>query len=173
MLHCLKTIGSGGVEQLRLLLAKYLESEIYEQAVVCTWSVGALPSQLDALECKVFTAGSLNHPFDIKTHMKVLKVIKEFEPHIIHGAVFDGVTIASICRSLSRVPIIIGEKISDPETRSLKANLLLKALSLFGHKMIGVLPSVYNYLISTAKINEEKVILINNGVKPLSNISCE
>lgn len=171
VLHCLQTIGSGGVEQRRLLLAKYLDPEIYEQAIVCTKAIGSIPSQLEAAGCKVFPVGSLNHPFDFKTHKNVLKVIKEFRPHIIHGAVFEGVTMASICGALSRVPIIIGEETSDPTNRSSRASFLLKGLSLLTHRMVGVSPAAYDYLINTAKINEKKVVLINNGVEPSSEFS--
>ena len=88
VLHCLQTIDSGGVEQRRLLLAKYLDPEVYEQAIVCTKAIGGIPNQLEAAGCKVFPVGQLNHPFDFKTHINVLNVIKEFKPYIIHGAVF-------------------------------------------------------------------------------------
>lgn len=171
VLHCLETVDSGGVEQLRLLLAKYLNSDVYEQAVVCTNASGIIPSQLQAVGCKVFTVGSLNHPFDIKIHIKVLKIIKKFKPHIIHGAVFEGVTMASICGSLSRVPIIIGEETSDPTNRSSKANLLMKSFSLLTHRMVGVSPAAYSYLVNTIKVEKKKVVLINNGVEPSAEIS--
>lgn len=171
VLHCLETVGSGGVEQRRLLLAKYLNSDVYEQAIICTKAVGALPSQLEDVGCSIFPVGSLNHPFDVKTHLKVLKVIKEFRPHIIHGAVFEGVTMASICGSLSRVPIIIGEETSDPTNRSSKANLLMKSFSLLTHRMVGVSPAAYSYLVNTIKVDKKKAVLINNGVEPSAEIS--
>ena len=171
VLHCLETLGSGGVEQRRLLLAKYLNSNVYEQAIICTKAVGALPSQLEAAGCSIFPVGSLNHPFDVKTHLKVLKVIKEFKPHIIHGAVFEGITMASICGSLSRVPIIIGEETSDPTNRSSKANLLMKSFSLLNHRMVGVSPAAYSYLVNTIKVDKMKAVLINNGVEPSVEVS--
>lgn len=173
VLHCLETIGSGGVEQLRLILAKNLDPKIYEQAIICTQAAGIIPEQLENVGCKVYSVGILNHLFDIKTHLNVLKVIKEFKPHIIHGAVFEGVTMASICGGLSRVPIIIGEETSDPTNRSPKATLLLKGLSVLTHKMVGVSPASYSYLVDTANINKDKVVLINNGVEPSIELSDE
>lgn len=165
VLHCLETIGSGGVEQLRLILARSLDKEKYQQAIVCTQTGGIIASQLEDAGCKVYTVGLLRHPFDKKTHKNVLQAIKEFNPHIIHGAVFEGVTMASICGALSRVPIIIGEETSDPQNRSWRGNLLLKVLSFLTHKMVGVSPASYNYLTEKINISKHKAVLINNGVE--------
>lgn len=173
VLHCLETIGSGGVEQRRLSLAKYLDNSKYEQAIVCTKAIGVIPVQLQVAGCKVYPVGTLNHPFDLRTHRNVLKVIKEFRPHIIHGAVFEGVIMASICGALSRVPIIIGEETSDPANRSSKATLFLQGLSVLTHKMVGVSPAAYDYLVNKANIKKNKVVLINNGVESSVHLSDE
>ncbi len=171
VLHCLQTIGSGGVEQRRLLLAKNLDKNKYEQAVVCTETFGIIPNQLVEADCHVFPVGTPKHPFDPKIHRNVMQVIKDFKPHIIHGAVFEGVTMAAICGTLSRVPIIIGEETSDPINRKLRANLLLKTLSLLTNKMVGVSPASCDYLVNKAFVNKSKVILINNGIEPTLNLS--
>lgn len=163
ILHCLETVGSGGVEQRRLSLAKYLDHEKYQQALVCTKAVGTIPTQLKEANCKVYTVGTLNGVFDLQVYKRVLKIIKEYKPHIIHGAVFEGVLMASICGAISRTPIIICEETSDPRNRSWKATFLLKILSFFTHKMVGVSPASYSYL--TNHVSREKAMLINNGVE--------
>lgn len=173
VLHCLQDIGSGGVEQRRLALAKHLDPDKYQQAIICTQAYGGIPEQLEDVGCKVHPVGLLKHPFDFMVHLNVLKVIKEFKPHIIHGAVFEGVTMAAICGSLSRVPIIIGEETSDPKNRSWKGNLLLKGLSMLTHKMVGVSSATCDYLINKININDGKVVLINNGVEVTSESSRE
>ena len=137
VLHCLESISSGGVEQRRLMLAKYLDSKKYKQAIVCTQALGVIPSQLKEAGCEVYPVGVLSHSFDIKAHINLIKVIREFKPHIIHGAVFEGVTMAAIGGTLSRVPIIIAEETSIPTNRSKKATLFLKYLSLLCDKVVG------------------------------------
>jgi glycosyltransferase involved in cell wall biosynthesis len=93
-----------------------------------------------------------------------MKVINDYKPHIIHGAIFEGVTMASINGFLKRVPIIIVEETSDPQTRSWKGNLLMKLLTLPAKKVIGVSPAATDYLTQTLKISKDKVQLITNGI---------
>jgi glycosyltransferase involved in cell wall biosynthesis len=93
-----------------------------------------------------------------------MKIIDEFKPHIIHGAVFEGVTMAAINGLLKRVPIIILEETSDPQNRRWKGNLLMKLLSFTADKLVGVSPAATDYLKNKLHISPNKVLLINNGV---------
>ena len=93
-----------------------------------------------------------------------MKIIEEFKPHIIHGAVFEGVTMAAINGFIKNVPIIILEETSDPQNRSWRGNLLMKLLSLTADKVIGVSPAATNYLRNKLRLPKNKVKLITNGV---------
>jgi glycosyltransferase involved in cell wall biosynthesis len=164
VLNILDTISSGGVERRRLSLSKLLDKSKFELKIICTNAVGPFPDEIRKQGVEVIVIGDLKSLVDYKQHQKVMKVIDEFKPHIIHGAVFEGVTMAAVNGFLKRVPIVILEETSDPQNRRWKGNLLMKLLSFTADKMVGVSPAATHYLSSKLQLSDDKVLLINNGV---------
>jgi L-malate glycosyltransferase len=171
VLHCLETIGSGGVEQRRLTLARYLGREGFHQHVVCSHIINEFDKELNAYGVQVTAIGSLRHIFNLSYYWRLFHVIRKFKPHIIHGAVFEGVVSSVVGGILCRVPVIIVEETSDPQNRSWRGNFLLKMLTMFADYVVAISPSVLRYLKETAGVKDAKLTLINNGVntpvKPL------
>lgn len=164
VLHVQETIGSGGVERRRLSIAKLLDKSKFELKIICTNAYGDFPEEFRKYGVEVIPIGSLKSLFDFKQHRKVMKIINDYQPHIIHGAVFEGVTMAAINGFLKRVPIVIIEETSDPQNRTWKGNLLMKLFSFLSTKVIGVSPAAIHYLENVIHLSSSKVELINNGV---------
>ena len=173
LLYIQQTIGSGGVERRRLLLAKKLDKTKFELKIICTQIKGPLVDQIRAQGVEVIPIVIYKHPFDWKCHKKVQQIIDDYQPNIIHGAVFEGVTMAAVNGFVKRVPRIIIEETSDPVTRSWKANLLMKFFGRISDCAIGVSPAAVEYLLYKANISSSKVKLINNGVAIPRNVSEE
>ncbi|MDO5655722.1 MAG: glycosyltransferase family 4 protein [Flavobacteriaceae bacterium] len=171
ILHVIEEMHSGGVEQRKLLLAKYLSHLVFEQKIICSSANKHLKQLFEQANCEVFEIGNLRHPFDISIHKKALKIIKDYKPDIIHGSIFEGMTIAALDGWLYSVPVRIIEETSYPITRSKKANLLLKFYAQISHHCIAISPSVKNYLIEKTGIPEKKIRMIYNGVKTPNKIS--
>jgi len=87
--------------------------------------------------------------------------------------VFEGMSMAAVGGFLVKVPIIILEETSDPQTRSKKAILLQRMYAVFADKVVGISPSVIKYLNERVKISPKKTILINNGVSVSKRIEQE
>ncbi len=166
ILHLQETIGSGGVERRRLSLAKHLDKSIFELKIVCQHEVGNIANEIRSQGVDVISLNrSIKGIFDIKQHQMVQKIIDDFKPDIIHGAVFEGVTMAAINGWLKRVPVIIIEETSDPQNRSWKGNILMKLFSKMAHKVVGVSEGVTkDYLIGKLNLSDKKAIALNNGV---------
>lgn len=165
ILQFAETIFSGGVERRRLALAKGLDKQKYQLKIVCTHARGALAEGFTKEGVEIYEVGAFKHPFHWSKHKVVLQIIKEYKPHIIHGAVFEGNTMACIGGAIGRVPVVILEETSDPQNRSWKASWLLNIYSRFAHRIVAISPSVASYLAETAKIKRSKIQLINNGVE--------
>jgi glycosyltransferase involved in cell wall biosynthesis len=164
ILHCLETIGSGGVEQLRFNLAKYLDRDRFEQKIVCTWAVGVLPEKFEALGVPVISIGDMTSPVHFSQYRKVGEIIRGFRPHIIHGAVFEGVILGTVAGRLWRVPAIIMEETADPADRTWKGNMLMRACALLSNKVIAVSGAVGDYVRNDLHTREPKLVVIPNGV---------
>lgn len=173
VLNIIDTMSSGGVERRRLSLAKLLDKSKFELKIICTNAVGDFPNEFKKHNVEIIEIGDLKSFLDFKQHKKVVQVITDFKPHIIHGAVFEGVTMAAINGFYKRVPIIILEETSDPQNRRWKGNLLMKLLCITADKVIGVSPAATNYLENKLQLSNNKVVLINNGVVIPETISIE
>lgn len=173
VLHIQETIGYGGVERTRLSLAKLLDKSKFQIKIICTKTKGSIADEIKENGVEVIAIGLLDSPFNFSQHQKVLKIIDYYKPHIIHGAVFEGVTMAAVNGFLKRVPIIIIEETSDPKNRSWKGHFLMKMFANVSDKVIGVSPATVLYLKNELKIKIDKIALINNGVVLPEKVSQE
>src|SRR5271170_3504237 len=145
LLHCVETVGSGGVERLKLLKANQLDKGRYEQALICTQGILALPAEFARARCRLHEIGVFRGIFDRERYARAIKVVREFKPHIIHGAVYEGVAVAALVGRVAGVPVIIGEETSDPVGRSWRGHLLYRGLVSLTHHMVAVSASVEDY----------------------------
>jgi glycosyltransferase involved in cell wall biosynthesis len=164
--HCLETVGSGGVEQTRLSLARLLPRERYDQILICTKAIGVLPDQFREAGCPVIEVGVLRYPLDLRSHRRAYAALKRFRPHIAHGAVFEGISLAAVAGRLAGVPAIVTEETSDPDNqpRSRKGTALYRLLTALGHRAVAVSPATQSYLLNTLGLPAGKVTLVLNGV---------
>ena len=164
ILHCLQNIGHGGVEQRRLLLAARLTSDMYKHAVVCTDEFGAVPDRLRGHGWEIHAIGHPIHILDPRWYMRGIKVAKEFQPHLIHGAVYEGCALASVIGlTLPSTPVLT-EETSQPTNRRLTGHILIRAFYASSDRVIGVSPAVTRYLTDALHIPTSKVRCVLNGV---------
>ena len=174
ILHIQETISSGGVERTRLSLAKLLDKSKFEQKIICTCASGNISEEIKKEGVEIIPIGVLRSPFQLSHHKKVQKIIEEFKPDIIHGAVFEGVTMAAVNGFIKKVPVIIIEETSDPQNRSWRGNLLMKIFAKLAHRVIGVSEAVTEeYLKGKLYLPPNKVVLVNNGVALPREVSTE
>lgn len=164
VLHTLFRVGSGGVEQTRLTLAQGLDASRYEQRIVCMDAFGALPDMLAAAQCPVQRVGRSFSLFAPPLYRDVLRIIHDWRPHIVHGAVYEGVAMAAVAGRLGRVPVVIGEETSDPVGRSYAGHALYRLFCGLTDRMVAISPVVADYLIASIRVPSEKVSLVPNGV---------
>lgn len=165
VLHIMSTVTGGGVERRRLSLAKAFKGSNFQMKLVGTIKGGAIAEQIEENGVEIIEVGDFNGPFHWEKHRKIQKIIDDFQPHIIHGAVYEGVTMAAINGFIKRVPVVILEETSDPQNRSAKADFLLRIFSWAADRFIAIAPNVADYLRDRAKVSPKKVITINNGVE--------
>jgi len=165
VLHIMSTVTGGGVERRRLSLAKAFKGTDFQMKLVGTFKSGNIAEQIEENGVEIFEIGDFNGPFHWEKHKKIQKIIDDFKPHIIHGAVFEGVTMAAINGLIKKVPIVLLEETSDPQNRSSKADFLLRIFSFAADRFIAIAPNVADYLRKTAKVASKKIITINNGVE--------
>jgi len=165
VIHCLETVSSGGVEQRRLSLARLLDPARYEQKLMCTTARGSMVEQFREVGCEVIPLGRMHHIAEVGRYRQAAHLLRDYAPHIVHGAVFGGVAVAAIAGRMAGVATIIGEETSDPANRRWRGHALYRALTTLTHQMVAISPSVESYLVDRIRIPRSKVTLIPNGVR--------
>lgn len=153
------------MEQTLLILVRGLPKDKFQHKVICTWKGGAIAEALEEEGVEIFSVGSFKSPFEFKKLNEVVKITKSYNPHLIHGAVFEGMTMATVAGLFSLKSKVILEETSDPQNRSKKANLLLKAFSFRANAFQAISEEVGDYLVKKTKVNNQKVRIIPNGVE--------
>src|SRR6187402_1784905 len=95
ILHCLSSIASGGVERRRLTLARLLDSARYEQRIIARATRGEVVAALQDAGMPVSVVGQ-GRLFDPGALLRSVRLAREFRPHIVHGAVFEGLSLAVV-----------------------------------------------------------------------------
>lgn len=171
ILHFVPWIMSGGVEKRRLMLAKHLPRDEVEQRVVCLERKGPVGEELEALGVKVIVAGTHWQAHDLSAFRSGVKAVDEFQPDILHGAVFEGVIQAALVSLVRRRPKLILEEIGFPMDRSVRASAYAQLLFGRADACVGVSESVGQYLRQVLRLPEEKIRVITNGIEGFERIS--
>jgi len=161
--HCLEQVRSGGVERRRLSLARNLDPARFDQIVLCTEASGALRTDFEDAGCRVVELGAVKRG-SWSSIRSAVAVLRDFRPHVVHGAVFEGVITAVLAGKLARVPVIVAEEIISPVDRRWTGHAYFRLLTGAADHVIAISRAVEHYLTDVIRLPRSKVRLIYNGV---------
>lgn len=164
VLHIVPWVGHGGVERRRALLARQLSSSV-DQSLACLTAREPIRSELEAAKCRVYPIGGSSGRFDARAAIRLARLVRQLRPDIVHGAVFEGTTLAILGGLAGRTRIII-EETSCPDTmRSRTADALQHAYVRIADRIVSVSPAVTDYLRRRVHPPPHKLIEIANGIE--------
>lgn len=163
VLHILPWVSSGGVERRRLSIVRHHASAEFEHKIFCLRSDEPLASEF--LDNGV-TVESMHDASwsELRVFRRLHQLIAEFQPDIIHGAVFEGVQMAVIAGKLFGVEHIVMEETSHATNRSWKGHALFGLYGYLADYCVAISPAVAEYVQEYSRIPRDKIITIPNGV---------
>lgn len=105
-------------------------------------------------------------PYSRETLRALRALIRQVQPDIIHGAVFEGAALASLAGTLERVPIIVTEETSEATNRSWRGHAIFRAIVSFSDQVVAISDQVAHDLVAVTAVPARKVRVITNGVEP-------
>jgi len=123
-----------------------------------------VPGQLADAGWSVHEIGPARHILNPVWYTRAIAIAKQVKPDIVHGAVFEGIALANIIGLRFPTAKIISEETSDPVNRRWTGNFLIRWLYSCSNAVVGVSPSVIDYLRNTGHVPNQKLRLINNAV---------
>lgn len=162
ILFITSNLGIGGLERVVVQLCLQLDKQLFTPAVCCIHFKGELAGELESHNIPVFNLKSRKP--DYLAFKKVISVIDEFKPLIIHthniNASIDGI-IASV---IKKVPVKIHTDHARQFPDKYRYMFAERILTCFVNKIIAVTEETKQNLIRFEKINSKKIQVINNGV---------
>jgi glycosyltransferase involved in cell wall biosynthesis len=162
ILHSLSAVATGGVERRRLSLAKYLDGARFEQMLMARAATGQLVGQLESAGTRVQIVGS-GGLFDLRAMARAVRVAREFRPHIVHGAVFEGLGVA-LAAGRSCGALVVLEETSHATNRSWRGHAVFRTLASLSDSCVAISPAVGRYLAEVTRVPAKHVHVIPNGV---------
>jgi sugar transferase (PEP-CTERM/EpsH1 system associated) len=165
ILHILHSLEVGGLENGVVNLINRLDSDLFEHAICCVASSGAMANRIEK-PVEIYSLGKGGKK-DYLLSLRMAWVIKNVRPDIVHTrnwGTIDGV-IASRLAGVKR--IIHGEHgrdAGDPEGMNSRRNRLRRTLHPLISRFVAVSADLKNWLIDIVGIPEAKTMQIINGV---------
>lgn len=169
VLHVLPWITAGGVERRRAAIAEQ-SGDAFEHQFFTFVANGESADRMRAAGCVIHEA-SVSRLTGTRPFIELARVVRAYKPHIIHGAVFEGVILAATVGRAMRVPIVLGEETSDATNRSWRGHGLFRALAMATDRTVAISPQVMEKLQTLTGIPAHKIQLIVNGVEPFDEVS--
>ncbi len=164
ILHVLPWVASGGVERTRLTLARGLPRQRFEQRIVCIAATSPLVDRVRAEGVRVDVVPGRWTVFDVRALGAIRELVRAYDPDLVHGAVFEGVAMASLATIGRRARLVV-EEIDYPVTRTFLADRLFAALAYRADRCVAVSPSVREYLVRKGVVENRRISVIPNGVE--------
>jgi glycosyltransferase involved in cell wall biosynthesis len=161
VLHCLSSIAGGGVERRRLLLAQQLDPRRYEQRILARAVKGEIVQALNDAGMPVTTVGQ-GRLFDPRALWRATRIALDWQPDIVHGAVFEGLSLAVVAGRLSRARVVI-EETSHAVNRSRRGHALFRTLIAASDACVAISPAVADFLVDVTGVPRQKITVISNG----------
>lgn len=171
VLHVLPWILSGGVERRRLLLARHLPYR-FEQRIACLTARGSIAEEIEQAGVAIHTIGAPGLGItSFAAHRRLHALVRNWRPHIVHGAIFEGMVLAGLTGLTNRVPVVLLEETSMPDAtapksrqRSRVSRALVRSLAKRTSGIVAVSPRIGEHLVETHEIPRHKVHVVPNGV---------
>ncbi|MEM1024813.1 MAG: glycosyltransferase [Myxococcota bacterium] len=165
VLHLVPWIAAGGVERRRLTLARRLARKRFEQRLLCLEQLTPLGDEIRSAGVPVVELGGSWSYRDWFTSAMIRRWVTDWRPHIVHGAVYEGVVMASSSWLISREHKVIVEETDVPVNRRIGGHAILGLAASRADLCVGVSREVSRYFESKLRVPSRRVKTILNGVE--------
>jgi L-malate glycosyltransferase len=165
VLHLVPWIASGGVERRRLTLSRHLGCSEFEQQIVSIEILTSLGEELESAGTNITTIGGDWSFRDLRSLYRIRGIIRDWQPHIVHGAVYEGIVMAGFLAHPPRHQTIV-EETDVAGARRFGGHALLGLAAHRASRCVGVSRTVGDYFRQTLLVPERRVRVIMNGIEP-------
>lgn len=164
VLHLVEDLKIGGLENVIASIVTGLDRDRYDAEVWCLVRGGQIADELIdmGVSVKILGMRSYYNPLRI---IALSRLMREKGVEILHTHGYFASTFGRLAAILARVPIVITHVHSTYYGYSKRNLLIERFLSFFTDKIVCVSMAVQKFVLEVEGINEEKTLVIYNGVE--------
>ena len=162
VLQIVDTLGGGGAERIVIDILKHIDSRRFRPSVCVTRNLGPFADEIRQLNIPIYCM-QRNSRYDLKGFGKLVKLMRETRPHIVHTHKVGSNTLGRIAALLAGVPVIIAHEHTMPE-RSRTQRWLDTMLARWATCVITCDAALKKALVAGKQIDPRKFVVIYNGV---------
>jgi sugar transferase (PEP-CTERM/EpsH1 system associated) len=167
ILHVIRRLGVGGMENGLVNLINDMPKERYRHAILCLTEATEFKSRIGSKEVPVIELNQApGHDFAV--YRRFWKTLRELNPDIVHTRNLPALEfqfIAALAGVKGRIHGEHGRDVYDLDGRSRKYNALRKAMRPFVQRYTAVSQDLEEWLIHTIGLKRQRITQIYNGVR--------
>lgn len=163
IIYIINSFVLGGAEKMLLNLCRGLDKEKFDISVCSVTGGGVLANEFEKnnIKVKIFKKQG---KVGLGVILQIYRFLKEEKPQIVHTHLFSADFWGKVAAIFAGVPVIITTEHSVNLDEKWLKQKIKWLLSFFTYKIVAVSNGVREYYVSKVKINENKFIVIYNGV---------
>lgn len=163
IIHIIPTLDFGGAERLAVDVIKNLNQEKFIVKLICLKRSGALGLELKDHGVPLILLEQ-KHSASIVSLIKLIKILKQEHPDIVHTHLFGADFYGSIATRLAGIKYLVSTEHNLNYSEGFIKKIIKVFVSKLFNNIIAVSEAVKNYAIKNYCIKKEKILVINNGV---------
>jgi sugar transferase (PEP-CTERM/EpsH1 system associated) len=166
IVHIIRRLSIGGLENGLVNLINHMDSARYRHAIICLMDYDDFSKRIKRENVEVIALHKREGK-DLSVYTRLWKILRKWQPAIVHTRNLPGLEYM-VCSALAGVPARIhgehGRDMYDLDGLNRKYIFLRKVINPFVHQYIAVSTNLANWLVQTVGIRADRVAQIYNGV---------
>jgi glycosyltransferase involved in cell wall biosynthesis len=163
VLHVIATLDRAGAEKQLVCLCRNLDRSTFQPAVCCLTRGGPLAADLRRAGVPIHLLNKRGR-WDLRVVCRVVRLIRQFQPHIVHTWLPTANTLGRVAGLAAGVPVLIASERAKDAWKGMVRRTADRILAKRTTRIVTNAGAVRNFLVDEIGLPQEKIRVIRNGL---------
>ena len=163
VLHVIATLDRAGAEKQLVCLCRNLDRSTFQPAVCCLTRGGPFAADLRQAGVPIYLLNKRGR-WDLRVIWRAARVIREFQPHIVHTWLPTANTLGRVAGLAAGVPVLIASERAKDAWKGMGRIAADRILAKRTARIVTNAEAVRDFLVDDIGVLPEKVRIIRNGL---------
>ena len=163
VLHVIATLDRAGAEKQLVCLCRNMDRSMFQPAVCCLTRGGPLAADLRRAGVPIYLLNKRGR-WDLHVIWRAMRVIRAFQPHIVHTWLPTANTLGRVAGLAAGVPVLIASERSKDAWKGMARLMADRILGKRTTLIATNAEAVRDFLVDEIELPKEKIRVIRNGL---------